>query len=312
MKPVNTKVFTDYLSIVKHPICFETVESKLKERGKNASYLTNESFVRDVRLIFQNCKSYNTDPVKGADICKLADVLADTLDRLLQLNPPPESEAKRTWRLYLSTKILRKLEHQHSNTNVGTFENLPKNSRKKKKKRSRDVMEANMMQEPVRSSSRPQKRSRRAEEAGFEVGAVVVNNPPVPPREREFRSHFRASAFNVPAPKPNEEVFSTLTPDEKTMDRIISRLWKVCQDYPFASCFQIPFIEIDPSKEKVYLKKIQTPMDFRTIKENIWRRYYLGVRGVRAWSSRIFFLWCQFSFHSYLTQSQLNQLEYEY
>ena len=118
MKPVNTKVFTDYLSIVKHPICFETVESKLKERGKNASYLTNESFVRDVRLIFQNCKSYNTDPVKGADICKLADVLADTLDRLLQLNPPPESEAKRT------------------------FENLPKNSKKKKRKRSRDVMEA--------------------------------------------------------------------------------------------------------------------------------------------------------------------------
>ena len=255
MKPVDTNTFRDYLDIVKHPICFEIVDSKLKERGKKASYLTNESFIRDVRLIFQNCKSYNTDPVKGANICMLADVLANTLDRLLQLNPPPESESKRTFES-IPTKIIQK----------------------KARKRSRDVMETTTIpKEPTRTSSRPQKRSRRAEEAGFEVGAVSVMEP-LPKQVRDFQSHFRASAFNVPAPKPSKEVFQTLTPDEKTMDRIISRLWKVCQDYPFASCFQIPFIEIDPSKRKVYLTKIKSPMDFRTIKENIWRRHYLGVR----------------------------------
>jgi len=264
MKPVDTNIFKDYLDVVKHPKCFQSVDAKLKARGKDASYLTNESFIRDVRLIFQNCKAYNTDPVRGADICKLADTLADALDQLLVLNPPPETESKRT------------------------FVSLPQSS--KKKKRSRDMMEAlTGGKEPTRSSSRPQKRSRKAEEADFALTPHKIRAPsfdgasPAQYRQqnttpRTFRSHFRASAFNVPAPKPTKEVFQTLTPDEKTMDKIISRLWKVCKEYPFASCFQIPFVMIDPSKRNIYLKKIESPMDFRTIKENIWSRRYLGVR----------------------------------
>ncbi|GAA5988275.1 hypothetical protein JCM5350_002839 [Sporobolomyces pararoseus] len=53
--PVNAQEVTDYYDVIKEPMDFATMESKLEGN----SYATLDQFIYDARLIFNNCRSYN-------------------------------------------------------------------------------------------------------------------------------------------------------------------------------------------------------------------------------------------------------------
>ncbi|XP_022258103.1 bromodomain adjacent to zinc finger domain protein 2B-like, partial [Limulus polyphemus] len=55
--PVNTKHFSTYKRIIKNPMDLSTIRSKLE----GGIYKTKESFVDDVRTIFDNCETFNED-----------------------------------------------------------------------------------------------------------------------------------------------------------------------------------------------------------------------------------------------------------
>jgi hypothetical protein len=61
-KPVNPGQdgVPDYLTIVTHPMDFSTIESKLKGR----KYSTPLEFRNDMRLVFDNCRLYTSDPTR--------------------------------------------------------------------------------------------------------------------------------------------------------------------------------------------------------------------------------------------------------
>lgn len=50
-------LFLDYLQIVDTPMDLQTIREEL--RGDN--YLTPQDFAKDMRLIFQNSRNYNTN-----------------------------------------------------------------------------------------------------------------------------------------------------------------------------------------------------------------------------------------------------------
>ena len=62
-QPVDASAWgaTDYYDIIKHPMDLSTIERKLNE----LQYSNEDEFVADVRLMFQNCYTYNapTHPV---------------------------------------------------------------------------------------------------------------------------------------------------------------------------------------------------------------------------------------------------------
>ncbi|GAA6009460.1 histone acetyltransferase GCN5 [Rhodotorula paludigena] len=53
--PVNAQEVTDYYDVIKEPMDFATMESKLEAN----SYETLEQFLHDAKLIFSNCRQYN-------------------------------------------------------------------------------------------------------------------------------------------------------------------------------------------------------------------------------------------------------------
>ena len=55
-KPVNLEEVPDYTEFIKHPMDLETMEKKLEARKY---YRDKESFVKDVKLIFDDAKTYN-------------------------------------------------------------------------------------------------------------------------------------------------------------------------------------------------------------------------------------------------------------
>ena len=58
IKPVNTTLLPDYLTVIKEPMCLEDIEKKLV----TGVYVTQEAFVRDMDLIWSNAKTYNKPP----------------------------------------------------------------------------------------------------------------------------------------------------------------------------------------------------------------------------------------------------------
>ncbi|XP_054280397.1 bromodomain adjacent to zinc finger domain protein 2B isoform X2 [Macrosteles quadrilineatus] len=55
--PVNTKQFPTYKKIIKNPMDFSTIRKRLMDSG----YKSREEFCSDVRLIFNNCETFNED-----------------------------------------------------------------------------------------------------------------------------------------------------------------------------------------------------------------------------------------------------------
>ncbi|KAJ3096866.1 pre-mRNA-splicing factor prp46, partial [Phlyctochytrium planicorne] len=55
LEPVPTDVVTDYLTVIKKPMDFGTMEKKIQTR----QYKTFDSFVEDFRLVYKNCMTYN-------------------------------------------------------------------------------------------------------------------------------------------------------------------------------------------------------------------------------------------------------------
>jgi len=55
--PVNMKQFPEYYKVIKHPMDFHTMKTKLRDY----QYKSKEEFARDARLVFFNCKTYNED-----------------------------------------------------------------------------------------------------------------------------------------------------------------------------------------------------------------------------------------------------------
>jgi len=57
LEPVNTDEYSDYLSVVQHPMDFGTIESNLE----NNWYKSLEEFIADVKLVFTNCFTFNIE-----------------------------------------------------------------------------------------------------------------------------------------------------------------------------------------------------------------------------------------------------------
>ncbi|XP_078661653.1 bromodomain adjacent to zinc finger domain protein 2B-like isoform X33 [Branchiostoma floridae x Branchiostoma belcheri] len=55
--PVNTKQFPQYRKIIKKPMDLSTIKNKLRDN----KYRSREDFAEDVRLIFDNCETFNED-----------------------------------------------------------------------------------------------------------------------------------------------------------------------------------------------------------------------------------------------------------
>lgn len=55
IEPVQTEDVPDYLNIITSPMDIKTMEKKLM----NNEYENKESFLEDIRKIFNNCRTYN-------------------------------------------------------------------------------------------------------------------------------------------------------------------------------------------------------------------------------------------------------------
>ncbi|KAI8449158.1 Bromodomain-containing protein [Phakopsora pachyrhizi] len=70
-RPINPEEVTDYYKIIKNPMDLETIESKLDAN----LYSDLDQFLKDCRLIFENCRIYNSEGsnyVKNANKDKVA------------------------------------------------------------------------------------------------------------------------------------------------------------------------------------------------------------------------------------------------
>jgi histone acetyltransferase len=56
-QPVNREEVADYYEVIKEPMDLSTMETKLEAD----SYSTPEEFIRDAKLIFDNCRKYNNE-----------------------------------------------------------------------------------------------------------------------------------------------------------------------------------------------------------------------------------------------------------
>jgi hypothetical protein len=66
--------------------------SKIHKNIKNASYNTKEEFERDLRLMFENCKTYNTDTDSIYRTCCHA--LEQYTEQLLKTLPVPRKSTR--------------------------------------------------------------------------------------------------------------------------------------------------------------------------------------------------------------------------
>jgi histone acetyltransferase len=77
LEPVDSRVVTDYLSIIKLPMDLKTMSEKLD----NHSYQTKEEFIADFKLIIANCKQYNSP---DSTYVKAAEHLDTIFDRKIE------------------------------------------------------------------------------------------------------------------------------------------------------------------------------------------------------------------------------------
>lgn len=56
-RPVNAEEVTDYYDVIKSPMDLETIEAKLEANV----YPDLASFLIDTNLIFENCRTYNSE-----------------------------------------------------------------------------------------------------------------------------------------------------------------------------------------------------------------------------------------------------------
>ncbi|XP_055524953.1 bromodomain adjacent to zinc finger domain protein 1A isoform X2 [Wyeomyia smithii] len=84
-RPVSVKEVPDYYSIIKNPMDFAKIKSKLN-MGK---YRINEQMMNDVQLIFRNCDLYNTDETEIYQVGRSLEryVLQRTKDLSLPFKP---------------------------------------------------------------------------------------------------------------------------------------------------------------------------------------------------------------------------------
>ncbi|GAA5909237.1 bromodomain-containing protein [Sporobolomyces salmoneus] len=80
--PVNAQEVTDYYDVIKEPMDFATMESKLEGN----SYATLDQFIYDARLIFNNCRSYNDNQ---SNYVKNANKLESYLNEQLKVYTDP-------------------------------------------------------------------------------------------------------------------------------------------------------------------------------------------------------------------------------
>ena len=79
----------DYLNVIKDPMDLGTIDRRLRQRGikPGLPYTTVDEVVRDVRLVFKNCYTYNGDthPVSA-----LASKVSDLFESAMAALPPVE------------------------------------------------------------------------------------------------------------------------------------------------------------------------------------------------------------------------------
>ncbi len=76
MYPVDSKLFPDYYKLISNPMYLTLIRDNI------AKYPTVNEFVSDVRLIWSNCKDYNSE---GAEVVEWANTLSDIFDELLMV-----------------------------------------------------------------------------------------------------------------------------------------------------------------------------------------------------------------------------------
>ncbi|ORZ31798.1 Bromodomain-containing protein, partial [Catenaria anguillulae PL171] len=54
-KPVTEHEAPGYSLVISHPMSFETIKEKMRERA----YKSKQAFVHDLQLIYDNCMAYN-------------------------------------------------------------------------------------------------------------------------------------------------------------------------------------------------------------------------------------------------------------
>ena len=74
LEPVNTKENPLYLKIIKKPMDFSTIEKKLEKN----QYVLVQDVISDIKLIWNNCRIYNTD---GSDIFHFSYQLEKLVDQ---------------------------------------------------------------------------------------------------------------------------------------------------------------------------------------------------------------------------------------
>jgi len=77
----------DYLLIIKHPMDFGTISNKMSQ----GAYQDKIHFVNDMKLVFNNCRTYN---MPGSEIYRMADILATIFDKSWGTVFPDESLPK--------------------------------------------------------------------------------------------------------------------------------------------------------------------------------------------------------------------------
>ncbi|KAL0482918.1 histone acetyltransferase [Acrasis kona] len=89
-KPVTKKEAGDYLDVIKEPMDLSTIQKKIK----NSMYNSKEDFERDLRLMFNNCRIYNTDGTSVYRKCchELENYTDHLLRGLQQTLPTPKKE----------------------------------------------------------------------------------------------------------------------------------------------------------------------------------------------------------------------------
>lgn len=86
-KPVDFANTPGYLDVIEQPMDFSTIEAKLA----NWQYQRLEEWKADVMLVFKNCRTYNSDLVRGADFRHIANTTEKRFTQLLSHAFPYEA-----------------------------------------------------------------------------------------------------------------------------------------------------------------------------------------------------------------------------
>jgi len=75
--------FSMYRNVINHPVALDLIRKKL-DRKSPLQYESVKEFLKDVRLMFRNCKTFWADQPVGENFIKHADNLKEHLDKCLQ------------------------------------------------------------------------------------------------------------------------------------------------------------------------------------------------------------------------------------